>query len=61
MIVCVCNRVSDSDIADAIAAGANTIEEIQCQLGVATCCGQCMEFAETCIEDAKQGLFYNAA
>jgi bacterioferritin-associated ferredoxin len=53
--------VSDSDIADAIAAGANSIEEIQAQLGVATCCGQCMDFAETCIEDAKQSLFYNAA
>lgn len=61
MIVCVCNKVSDRDIVAAIEAGADSVEDIQIQLGVATCCGQCLDYAESLVADVKQGLFYNAA
>ena len=46
MIVCVCNRVSDRDIARHARAGMG-FDEIQFELGVATQCGRC----ECCARD----------
>lgn len=43
MIVCVCRRVSDREIAAHARAGMD-FDDIQFELGVATQCGQC----ETC-------------
>jgi bacterioferritin-associated ferredoxin len=41
MIVCVCKSVSDRKIRAAVAEGADTFDELQFELGVATCCGKC--------------------
>ncbi|MBS0316269.1 MAG: (2Fe-2S)-binding protein [Proteobacteria bacterium] len=46
MIVCVCHRISDREIARQAHAGLS-FDEIQLELGVATCCGQC----ESCARD----------
>jgi bacterioferritin-associated ferredoxin len=46
MIVCVCRRVSDREIARHARAGMN-FDDIQFELGVAAQCGQC----ETCARD----------
>ena len=46
MIVCVCRRVSDREIARHVRAGM-TFDEVQLELGVATQCGQC----ESCARD----------
>lgn len=46
MIVCVCRRVSDRDIAKHVRAGLS-FDDIQFELGVATQCGQC----EGCARD----------
>ncbi|MGJ7579984.1 (2Fe-2S)-binding protein [Variovorax sp. RHLX14] len=46
MIVCVCRRVSDRDIARHARAGM-TFDEVQFELGVATQCGRC----EGCARD----------
>ena len=46
MIVCVCHRVSDRDIARHVRAGLD-FNDIQFELGVATQCGQC----ESCARD----------
>ncbi len=40
MIVCVCNRVSDREIARHVRAGMD-FSDIQLELGVATQCGRC--------------------
>lgn len=40
MIVCVCHRVSDREIARHVRAGMD-FDDIQFELGVATQCGQC--------------------
>ncbi|WP_313077000.1 (2Fe-2S)-binding protein [Melaminivora sp.] len=44
MIVCVCRRVSDREIARHARAGMN-FDEIQFELGVATQCGRCEDCA----------------
>ena len=41
MIVCVCKSVSDRKIRATIAEGVDTFDELQFELGVATCCGKC--------------------
>ena len=46
MIVCVCHRVSDREIARHARAGLN-FDDIQFELGVATQCGRC----EGCARD----------
>ena len=46
MIVCVCNRVSDREIARHARAGMS-FDDIQFELGVATQCGRC----ENCARD----------
>ena len=40
MIVCVCNRISDREITRHARAGMS-FDELQLELGVATCCGSC--------------------
>lgn len=49
MIVCVCRRVSDKEIARHAHAGMS-FDEIQFELGVATQCGNC----ETCAREVVQ-------
>ena len=46
MIVCICRRVSDREIARHVRAGLD-FDDIQLELGVATQCGQC----ESCARD----------
>ena len=46
MIVCICHRISDSQIVRHVRAGMG-FDEIQFELGVATQCGQC----EGCARD----------
>lgn len=41
MYVCVCKAVSEQDIRRAVAAGADTFEELQARTGCSTCCGCC--------------------
>lgn len=45
MIVCVCHRVSDRDIARAAADGIDSFDALQDELRVATQCGACHECA----------------
>ncbi len=45
MIVCICKAVNDRAIRQAVAAGIDTFDEIQFELGVGTCCGKCVSMA----------------
>jgi bacterioferritin-associated ferredoxin len=46
MIVCVCRRVSDRDIARVAREGCASFDELQFELGVATQCGACHDCAQ---------------
>ncbi|MFM0070624.1 (2Fe-2S)-binding protein [Paraburkholderia sediminicola] len=43
MIVCVCKSVSDRKIRASIADGVDSFDELQFELGVASCCGKCAD------------------
>lgn len=45
MIVCVCHRVSDRDIARAVQGGCSSFDELQAELRVSTSCGKCRDCA----------------
>ncbi len=45
MYVCLCNAVTEAEVAQACDRGASSLPELQEQLGVAMGCGQC---ADTC-------------
>ncbi len=50
MIVCLCHRVSDRDIARAARDGCASFDDLQIDLGVATACGACHDCARSCFE-----------
>jgi bacterioferritin-associated ferredoxin len=54
MYVCVCNAVTDREIVERVRAGADTLEAIRFELGVATCCGQCADCAREVVETAMR-------
>ena len=45
MIICLCHRVSDRDIAREVAAGCPSFETLQDELLVGTGCGACLDCA----------------
>lgn len=61
MIVCVCRRVSDREIARHARAGMS-FDEIQFELGVATQCGRCEDCARDvvaqCCSSAPMAAIY---
>ncbi len=52
MIVCVCNRVSDRDIVRHAQAGMS-FDDLQLELGVATCCGRCDDYARQLVSQCS--------
>ena len=51
MIVCVCNRVSESQVREALRDGHKSVESLSECLGVGTGCGSCLEYAQELIEN----------
>ena len=50
MIVCHCAVVSNSDIRDAVAAGATTYDEVASKCWVGFDCGTCRPIVESLVE-----------
>lgn len=50
MIVCVCHRVSERDIAHAVRDGCASFDQLQDELRVATACGACDDCARHTFE-----------
>jgi len=53
MIVCVCKRVSDREIARHASAGLD-FDDLQFMLGIATQCGRCEGCARDMVEQHRQ-------
>jgi len=54
MIVCICRRISDREIARHARAGMD-FSDIQFELGVATQCGQCEGSAREIVQQCSAG------
>lgn len=55
MIVCVCHRVTESQIAAHVLAGCASFEALQGDLRVATGCGACRDCARSAFDEARGG------
>ena len=53
MIVCVCENVTEQEIADVIDANT-TIADVENKTLAGSCCGACREIIETMIENATE-------
>lgn len=53
MIVCLCNRISDRDIDQAVRDGTHCFEVLQDTTRVASCCGCCHDCAREVFDDAR--------
>ncbi|HMV70552.1 MAG TPA: (2Fe-2S)-binding protein [Pseudomonadales bacterium] len=54
MYICICNSVTDRDIAKAVHSGARTLAHLESTLGVGTCCGRCRDKASDCLRSLQQ-------
>lgn len=54
MIVCLCHRISDRDIARAVEAGTDCFEALQDDTRLASSCGCCHDCAREVFEAARQ-------
>lgn len=51
MYVCLCRGITDQDIKDAVANGAESFREIRDLLDLGTCCGRCAPEARGIINE----------
>ncbi|HLR77558.1 MAG TPA: (2Fe-2S)-binding protein [Burkholderiaceae bacterium] len=58
MYICICNAITDRQVAASVAQGATTLADLQADLGVATNCGCC---ADTAREYLPGGRYCAAA
>ena len=56
MIVCLCHRVSDRDIAREVRQGCTSFEQLQDELRVATGCGACTDCARDTFDACQQTI-----
>lgn len=53
MFVCICNGITESQVREAIAGGAGSLEQLHHELGVASQCGSCSEHALSLIHEIQ--------
>ncbi|MDX1695458.1 MAG: (2Fe-2S)-binding protein [Ketobacteraceae bacterium] len=56
MLVCICNRISENDIRDAVYDGASGYKQVRSNLGVGNCCGQCASYAKNLVKETVSQL-----
>jgi bacterioferritin-associated ferredoxin len=56
MIICLCHRLSERDIAAQVAAGCHSFEALQDETFVATACGCCLEHAQEAFAAERAAL-----
>jgi bacterioferritin-associated ferredoxin len=61
MYVCICNALTDSEIAEASRRGARTVREAYAALGVEINCGQCQCMAQDIISQSEPAYTLQAA
>lgn len=53
MYICICNAITERQVVDAVAQGATTLQDLQANPGVATCCGCCAGTAQEYLPEAS--------
>jgi bacterioferritin-associated ferredoxin len=53
MIVCVCNRITETEVREAARAGATSPENAYARLGCEPHCGCCLDYAQDLIDQER--------
>jgi bacterioferritin-associated ferredoxin len=53
MIVCVCNRITETEVRDAARAGASCPDAAYARLGCEPHCGCCLDYAQDLIDQER--------
>jgi bacterioferritin-associated ferredoxin len=53
MIVCICNRITEKDVREAVRAGAETAEKAYACHDCEVQCGCCLDYAQEVIDDER--------
>ena len=60
MYVCICNKVTDGAIRDAVSEGVHDLNALSERLNVGTCCGKCKSCAKKVMREARAEMAYVA-
>ena len=53
MYICLCNAITERDIRACAEEGACTLRDLECCLGVGTCCGKCKPAAKEILQESR--------
>ena len=53
MYVCICNAITESEVRQAVEAGAENLWDLQAATGIATGCGSCKETASDILREGR--------
>ena len=53
MYICVCNAITEREVRECAARGCASLDELQVELGVGTCCGRCRPVAKEILDEAR--------
>ncbi len=56
MIICICNRLSERTIRQAVDAGASCSDHVFEHCGSQVNCGKCLDFMDEIVDSANGGL-----
>ena len=56
MYVCLCNKVTDSQIRDAVSNGQHSVPALKAALGVANNCGSCLDMTKHILDETLSTL-----
>lgn len=54
MFICICSAITERQVIKAVADGAETLVDLQVDLGVAMCCGRCADTASEYLPGGRQ-------
>lgn len=60
MYICICSAITERQVIQAVADGAQTLEDLQVDLGVAMCCGRCADTATEYLPGGRQAAHHSA-
>jgi len=61
MVICVCQNITERDIARAVASGCSSFAALQEKLEVSTCCGTCECMARETFEQHEAAVARTSA
>ena len=61
MYVCLCREITEKQVLKTISGGANTVSELQKQLGAGEQCGRCCDYLQGMLKAPDAGAEANEA